>query len=92
IAGPSPAMTERKISPAMTERKASSSGILFSSLSSSGKRSATRGSMDVRVKPEHDIEKKPEDDNYLLVIPVLDTGICKEDPRVKPEGDCSNKL
>ena len=75
----------------MTERKASSSGILFSSLSSSGKRSATRGSMDVRVKPEHDIEKKPEDDNYLLVIPVLDTGICKEDPRVKPEGDCSKK-
>ena len=47
--------------------------------------------MDVRVKPEHDIEKKPEDDNYLLVIPVLDTGICKEDPRVKPEGDCSKK-
>ena len=32
--------------------------ILFSSLSSSGKRSAPRGSMDVRGKPEHDIEKK----------------------------------
>ena len=28
---------------------------------------------------------------FSSVIPVLDTGICKEDPRVKPEGDCSKK-
>ena len=42
-------------SPAMT--------ILFFLLSSSGKRSAFRGSLDIRDKPEYDIKKnKPEQD------------------------------
>ena len=44
--------------------------------------------LDARVKPEHDKKKnKSEYDNYLSVIPVLDTGICKGDIRVKPEYD-----
>ena len=39
----------------------------------------TRQSRDPRVKPE--------DDNYLLVIPRLDRGICKGDVRLKAEYD-----
>ena len=34
-----------------------------------------------------DPRDKSEDDNYLLVIPVLDTGICKGDVRLKAEHD-----
>ena len=48
-------MTKRKTRPAIT--------VLFFLLSSSGKRSAFRGSLDIRDKREYDIKKnKPEQD------------------------------
>ena len=46
--------------------------------SSSGKRSAFRGSLDCRIKSGNDKKKnKSDNDNYLSVIPVFDTGIYK---------------
>ena len=55
------------------KNKAGNNSIIFSSVILG--RNASRGSMDVRVKPEHDIEKKPEGD-------------CKEN---KPEHDIKKK-